>query len=757
MKKNKNKRKIQIPAAQFGLPVSLSNMQELQSSISRGIAPNNPSNLIVKSNPTKVGIGNISGITQAIPGAINTLTSPFQTSTATTGGEATMQSIAGIAEGAGSGAQLGMTIGGPVGGLVGGIAGAAAGLIGKKGKAAEMTSFTDFDEGTLGTGLRGALRNKKLRKRRAAIRLNAFQNREAVAGTERLANEFNEDNTEFDTDVFEYGGRVPSSLAYVDDGELIQTPDGAVSKVPEQGQPTDSNLINLPEGSKVLSNTLKVPGTKKTFAQLGEQMMAKNKSKYNDRFAQNSAKLNEINNRQIHNKLFMMQEALKDQKGIKSKSKEVKSFAYGGDDIPLYNAAGFMTDPRFAGEISMGVSAPAPRSKSKTSYVKGDVTAPWDNYGRVSEVNAGTLPEVTITAPKRTKFSSSQTISKKATPRVAKDDIPLYNAAGFMTDPRFAGEISMGVSAPAPRSKSKTSYVKGDVTAPWDNYGRVSEVNAGTLPEVTITAPKRTKFSSSQTISKKATPRVAKSVVAPEIMSDLNTIDEIVPEVSATPQDIRTRSIMPTIGTNPTTVNTPEVNSPNWVDAISDFATLAPIMYNLFTGNPESVQANYNPYASAIANTMGRRRYNINPLLRDIEQNRDVANYSASQQMTNTGHNMAFRLQNAIQANKAKAAARATESNVNNQYKGEYANAMNDLGKQWVNATNLASDLNAQNRASARNIRRAGLSQLSQFAQNKSLMRNQSKRDKAMLELYKPFLQAGFTSDAIKNWSKYLR
>ena len=661
MKKNKNKRKIQIPAAQFGLPVSLSNMQELQSSISRGIAPNNPSNLIVKSNPTKVGIGNISGITYAIPGAINTLTSPFQTSTATTGGEATMQSIAGIAEGAGSGAQLGMTIGGPVGGLVGGIAGAAVGLIGKKGKAAEMTSFTDFDEGTLGTGLRGAFRNKKLRRRRAAIRLNAFQNREAVAGTERLANEFNEDNTEFDTDVFEYGGKVPSSLAYVDDGELIQTPDGSVSKVPEQGQPTDSNLVNLPEGSRILSNTLKVPGTNKTFAELGDKVMTRKKSKGKDIYAQNANMLNEMNNKLMHDKLFAMQESIKAKKGIKNKTKELESFARGGDNTP-----------------------------------------------------AG------------------------------------YNAAGFMIDPRFAGEISMGVSAPTPRVRD-TWGIKGDVTAPWDNYGRVSEVNAGTLPEVTITAPKRTKFSSSQTISKKATPRVAKSVVAPEIMSDLNTIDEIVPEVSATPQDIRT------IGTNPTTDNTPEVNSPNWVDAISDFATLAPIMSNLFTGNPESVQANYNPYASAIANTMGRRRYNVNPLLRDIEQNRDVANYSASQQMTNTGHNMAFRLQNAIQANKAKAAARATESNVNNQYKGEYANAMNDLGKQWVNATNLASDLNAQNRASARNIRRAGLSQLSQFAQNKSLMRNQSKRDKAMLELYKPFLQAGFTSDAIKNWSKYLR
>lgn len=667
MKKNTKKRKIQIPAAQFGLPVSLSNMQELQSSMARGTAPNNPNNLMIKNNPANTNIGNISEIAQAIPGAINTLTSPFQTSTATTGGEAIMQSLTGIAEGAGSGAQLGMTIGGPVGGLVGGIAGAAVGLIGKKGKAAEMTSFTDFDEGTLGTGLRGAFRNKKLRKRRAAIRLNTFQNREAVAGTERLANEFNEDNTEFDTDVFEYGGRVPSSLAYVDDGELIQTPDGSVSKVPEQGQPTDSNLVNLPEGSRILSNTLKVPGTNKTFAELGDKVMTRKKSKGKDIYAQNANMLNEMNNKLMHDKLFAMQESIKAKKGIKNKTKELESFARGGDNTP-----------------------------------------------------AG------------------------------------YNAAGFMIDPRFAGEISMGVSAPTPRVRD-TWGIKGDVTAPWDNYDRVSEVNAGTLPEVTITAPKRTKFSSSQTISKKATPRVAKSVVAPEIMSDLNTIDEIVPEVSATPQDIRTRSIMPTIGTNPTTVNTPEVNSPNWVDAISDFATLAPIMSNLFTGNPESVQANYNPYASAIANTMGRRRYNINPLLRDIEQNRDVANYSASQQMTNTGHNMAFRLQNAIQANKAKAAARATESNVNNQYKGEYANAMNDLGKQWVNATNLASDLNAQNRASARNIRRAGLSQLSQFAQNKSLMRNQSKRDKAMLELYKPFLQAGFTSDAIKNWSKYLR
>lgn len=666
MKKNTKKRKIQIPAAQFGLPVSLSNMQELQSSIARGTAPNNPNNLMIKNNPANTNIGNISEIAQAIPGAINTLTSPFQTSTATTGGEATMQSLTGIAEGAGSGAQLGMTIGGPVGGLVGGIAGAAVGLIGKKGKAAEMTSFTDFDEGTLGTGLRGAFRNKKLRRRRAAIRLNAFQNREAVAGTERLANEFNEDNTEFDTDVFEYGGKVPSSLAYVDDGELIQTPDGAVSKVPEQGQPTDSNLVNLPEGSRILSNTLKVPGTNKTFAELGDKVMTRKKSKGKDIYAQNADMLNEMNNRSMHDKLFAMQESIKAKKGIKNKTKELESFARGGDNTPAgYNAAGFMIDPRFAGEISMGVSAPTPRVRD-TWGMKGDVTAPWDNYGRVSEIDAGNLPEVTINA------------TRKASPKV-----------------------------------TTTNYTS------------------------------------------RVIPKTAR-VTAPEIIPNLDTIDESF-DIDATPEDIRTRTI--TGATVQPVITAPQqepVRLEGLSSLVSGATSLAPIMSNLFTSSSEAVPANYNPYATAITNTMGRRRYNIDPLLRDIETNRNVANYAASQQRTNTGQDMAFRLQNAIATNKAIAAARAAESNANNQYKAEYANAMNNLGQQWVQATNLASELNARNRATARNIRRTGLGQLSQWAQNRELMSNQRSRDNAMLKLYDPFLQAGFTSADMSQFKKWL-
>lgn len=671
MKKNIKKKKIKVPAAQFGLPSSLSNMNELQSSILLGTAVNNPNNLIVTNNVTKGNklgniAGKIGGIAQAIPGAINTLASPFQQSTATTGGEAAMQSLQDIASGIGSGAQLGSAIGG--------VAGAIVGAIGKKGKKASMTSFIDYDEGTLNTGLRAAFRgNKKLRAERARIRTNAFQNREGVAGTERLLNEFNENNTEIDTNTFQYGGGVPTSLAYVDDGELIQTPDGSVSKVPEQGQPTDSNLVDLPEGSRVLSNTLKVPGTSKTFAELGDKIMTKRKSKGNDIYAQNADMLNEMNNKMLHDKLFAMQENLKAKKGIKNKNKSIETY---------YNG---------------GVS-----SRHNTINVQ-------DNRYNLGDTfkYKGTTYKVTGT--------------NKAEPVVARD----------------------------------TWGMKGDVTAPWDSYGKT--VDAGNLPEVTVTASKpRTTTPKVTTTTKRAT-RAASKSIAPEIVPDFTTIDEDY-RVEATPNDIATRTtskpIVAPVITKPT-------YNPDWLgmagDVFGGLASLAPIMSNLFTSDPEAVPVNYNPYAQAIANTMARRKYNIDPVLRDIDTNRAVGDYSLSQQMTNTGHNMAFRLQNAIAANKAKLQARSVESNENNRYKAEYANAMNDLGRQYVNATNLASDLNAQNRATTRNIRRAGISQLSSWAQNRTLMRNQSKRDKAMLELYKPFLEAGFTTDVMNNWNKFLR
>lgn len=644
----KKKRKIKVPAAIYGL----SNNAELQSSITRGIAPNDPSHL---GNGLGNVMGSIGSIAQAIPGAINTLSSPFQTSTATTGGEAAMQSITGIGEGLASGAQLGMSIGGPIGGVIGGAAGAVTGLIGKKGKEASMTSFTDYDEGILGTGLIGAFKNRKLRKRRAAVRLNAFQNREGVAATERLLNEFNEDNTEFNTDTFEYGGSIPSSLAYVDDGELIATPDGQVSKVPEQGQPTDSNLINLPEGSRILSNTLKVPGTNKTFAELGDKMMAKKKSKGKDIYAQNSDMLNNMNNQLLHDKLFTMQENLKAKRGIKSKSKSINAFDNGGLNPYKYDTTFTDYDNLYSPQYMNFVN----------SLKENDATS--SNW--LNRINSGEFGNIG-----GNKFSIAN-IKRLATDRKKG---PVHNAM----------------------LAASTAYAKENPVNP-------------------VTAPA-------------------------EQNAMLN--------VSATPQDIAYRKTPQDIRRERMSSLTDSLSG-----LTSGIASLAPIMSNLFTSDPGAVPANYNPYATAITNTMGRRRFNINPLLRDIEQNRNAANYSASQYKTNTGHDMAFRLQTAIAANKANAQARATENNANNQYRAEYANAMNDLGQQWVNATNLASDLNARNRDAARNIRRTGLGQLSQWAQNRELMSNQRSRDNAMLKLYDPFLQAGFTNADLTEFRKYLK
>lgn len=468
------------------------------------------------------------------PDILNTLTTPFQKSNATTGGQAAAQSASDIA----SGAATGFQVAGPIGAAVG----AGIGLIGRSGEEARMTSFTDYDEGSLGSGLIGAFGNRKLRRKRAAIKKNAYSNRAAVQGTNYLQSEAYDDMIGMNTDTMA-NGWTSSSLAYVDDGELIQTPDGSISKVPENNNPTDSNLVSLPEGSRVLSDKLKVPGRKETFAQLGEKMMAKKKSKYNDRFAENAAKLNEMNNNMIHDQLFAMQESVKQSKGIKPKTKQIQAAALGD-------------------EIKPGL---------------GD-----------------------------------------------RADI---------------------------RNKL---------------FGKVGS-------------------------------------------------------------------------------------------ALSGIASLTPIMSNLFTGRPETVDAVYNPYATSISNTMRRRRYDISPAIEDLNRNRATSNYNVGQINTSTGANLAYRLQSAVNTDRAIASLRSQESNVNNQYLGDYANTMNSLGQQWVNATNMANEANAQNRATARNIRRAGLSQLSQWTQNRELMRNQEARDNAMLAMYAPFLQSGYTADTIRQFNKWLR
>lgn len=590
-------------------------------------------------------IGN--NMLESAPDILNTLTTPFQKSNATTGGQAAAQSVSDIA----SGAATGFQVAGPIGAAVG----AGIGLIGRSGEEARMTSFTDYDEGSLGSGLIGAFGNRKLRRKRAAIKKNAYSNRAAVQGTNYLQSEVYDDMIGMNTDTMANGG-MSSSLAYVDDGELIQTPDGSISKVPENNKPTDSNLVSLPEGSRVLSDKLKVPGRKETFAQLGEKMMAKKKSKYNDRFAENAAKLNEMNNNMIHDQLFAMQESVKQSKGIKPKTKQIQAAAL-GDEIK----------PGLGDRIVDAIYNPNRKWGAGVQWGTGN------NQWYHVPVNPNNTQPTSTTA---TVSTSTPTRRRKAT-------------------------------------STNTGLIdEGKPELPFTWYGTVNPLK-----------PKH-----------------------PELLTATN--DEMAGLGDALTSQADKVTTLPK--SNAYSKPKPENNKFDWGSALSGMASLAPIMSNLFTGRPETVDAVYNPYATSITNTMRRRRYDINPAIEDLNRNRATSNYNASQINTNTGANLAYRLQSAVNTDRAIASLRSQESNVNNQYLGDYANTMNSLGQQWVNATNIANEANAQNRATTRNIRRAGLSQLSQWAQNRELMRNQKARDMEMWPLYQRFLQAGFTEDDLR-------
>lgn len=604
------------------------------------------------------------------PDILNTLTTPFQKSNATTGGQAAAQSVSDIA----SGAATGFQVAGPIGAAVG----AGMGLIGRSGEEARMTSFTDYDEGSLGSGLIGAFGNRKLRRKRAAIKKNAYSNRAAVQGTNYLQSEAYEDMIGMNTDTMANGG-TSSSLAYVDDGELIQTPDGSISKVPENNKPTDSNLVSLPEGSRVLSDKLKVPGRKETFAQLGEKMMAKKKSKYNDRFAENAAKLNEMNNNMIHDQLFAMQESVKQSKGIKSKTKQIQAAAL-GDTIGRTN------------------------SRHKTMSVQG--------------------------------ITYKVTDTNEAIPITAREG---YNGPASTGWPTQFNPVSVQSNTQRPMS-----------IVPPGSYG-VTSTSTTTPVSVSSTSVKRrrTTPSTSTGLIDEGKPELPFTWYdAPSVDPVYDTDYDTVESPSATPNDISYRE---------TRADRRNKLFDKVGNALSGIASLTPIMSNLFTGRPGTVDAVYNPYATSIANSMRRRRYDISPAIEDLNRNRATSNYNASQINTNTGANLAYRLQSAVNTDRAIASLRSQESNVNNQYLGDYANTMNSLGQQWVNATNMANEANAQNRATARNIRRADLSQLSQWAQNRELMSNQEARDNAMLAMFAPFLQSGYTADTIRQFNKWLR
>lgn len=688
-------------------------------------------------------------ISTIIDSSLKLATQNLGKSNATTGGDAAMESVQGVLSGAASGASLGTAIMPGIGTAIGAVGGAVIGSIGKKGSV-EQGGFYEDPTLNLGTGLVGAFSNKGLREEYRELQDTARSHRAALANTVSAQQKWNE---KYDPYVYTaaYGGQIPSSLAYVDDGETINTPNGNIVEVPEKHQPVDSNLVNLPEGSRILSNTLKVPGTKKTYAKAYKEMSSKKISKGKDIFAENSRKLNQMNDQMLHDHLFNLQELQK--QGKKEYKKGLEEFQWGGRSTgkvkweygnPYEIKEGYGTT--FMKQM--------PNIKNIPDLSDKDLSKGWE-YQQYT-------PEEYV--PSGIKYDKYTFFPKQKEQKRAK----YIGATNFPTE-FTAGNTTYSYDDNAKTYKAIVNK-KPNVT---NNTFTESELDKMQFNDSTPVNAATSVNTSAKTVSKPRTRKVEAPDMSSAIGTEIIGDDTIMPTAAPLALNSTSNFKMPNTLPGDTTYNISdadrkrlrrEIRMDKLKSTIGDIATsigdtlgkLSPVISNLMA-KPERFDTVYNPYAMQIADVMGKRRYDINPALEQIRQNQAITNYNMDQLSPTTGAGMAYRLQNAVNTNRAISDLYSQKNNIDNQYIGDYASTLNNLGQQYVQAKNLSTDLNARSRAAARNINRAGYSQFSNYLQNEELMRNLYNRDMATLSLYDPFLESVFKTSDYNNFKKYIK
>lgn len=572
---------------------------------------------------------------------------------------------AGVIGGIGSGAAMGASIGGPWGAVIGGAIGGITSSIGSGGSVNEQTG-----EYELPSGIAGLFGHSKSYIRNKAGRIkNGIQARQM---SEQVAADYYQNNGYNELSLSK-GGIVPSTMAYLDDGEMLRTPDGTIGSIPEEGKPTDSNLLNVPVGTQVLSDKIKVPGTNKTFAEMGKKLMKKSNKKANNIYAENSQMLNERNNQMAYQALLDQQEALKSKK-INKKKSDIPAYADGDGNIRPYGYNKNMSDFKYW-------------DPNKNNYTQDYLN--WVNSitdQDVKDIYSGRYGDM------------STYLSKN------KGTIPsVEQARSLMTDRKYGDWHKIGQAYVDSRSAQKngpkqipSSEVASRLGIPWNinaPIGNVDSANSRSSKYFTYTG------------------NPGKLPVGTPYTTDGED------------------SYMP--GNN------------NWLDLIDNIAALAGPIGNIFSGSPERVDTyTYDPI-------YGPTDYNIDPILREATLSDRIARYNMSNINPNTGANMAFGLQSAVNRNKAIANAYATKNNAENQMAFNNAQIANQWGQQYANARHLASIEQAQNDAATRNIRRKGFGDLSTRIQQISKDKRLTKRDSAMLEAMLPYLEYGMTSDQL--------
>ena len=727
---------------------------------------------------------------------------------------------AGVIGGIGSGAAMGASIGGPWGAVIGGAIGGITSGMGSGGSVNEQTG--EYQDPS---GIAGLFGHSKSYIRNKAGRIkNGIQARQM---SEQVAADYYQENGYNELSLSK-GGVVPSTMAYLDDGEMLRMPDGTIGSIPEEGKPTDSNLLNVPVGTQVLSDKLKVPGTNKTFAEMGKKLMKKSKKKVNNIYAENSQMLNERNNQATYQSLLEQQESLKNKKN--SKKQQIPSYENGTSGVygrkkvklkyiydPMLGGFGYI-DPNTGGFVEMNDirNDLLPDSMWIQNYndsedIEQPITLKQDTVSKsthnVNKRDFLKLPNKKIKKNTPTIFNDhayevagkkyqigdtfeykgkqykvtgnneAVPVSKNATDLKEINDgfnWNLYRDVFTQGEPRIIGPSGAGRYSTYQQNKTTNSipnandpYFIGNMymNGNWGDLTvgkRLSSINPefntpalgviGTNTSDSYSIPTITQDTAIPQTAVRSTPSTKRSTAQTSVQQPVQeqVTGPIQPfsndRPSLTELTSKPSKVLPKLN-----IGRPFVYNPSPDDAVSNgldmsslystVATLAPLFDR---ERAEKVDTyTYNP-------VYGPTNYNIDPILREATLSDRIARYNMANINPNTGANMAFGLQSAVNRNKTIANAYATKNNAENQMAFNNAQIANQWGQQYADARHIAATEYAQNKANARNINRRNFASALNNWGASLRDKKQTSMDMAALEMLQPMLNYG-TEDNVLN------
>lgn len=733
---------------------------------------------------------------------------------------------AGVIGGIGSGAAMGASIGGPWGAVIGGAIGGITSGMGSGGSVNEQTG--EYQDPS---GIAGLFGHSKSYIRNKAGRIkNGIQARQM---SEQVAADYYQENGYNELSLSK-GGVVPSAMAYLDDGEMLRMPDGTIGSIPEEGKPTDSNLLNVPVGTQVLSDKLKVPGTNKTFAEMGKKLMKKSKKKVNNIYAENSQMLNERNNQATYQSLLEQQESLKNKKN--SKKQQIPSYENGTSGVygrkkvklkyiydPMLGGFGYI-DPNTGGFVEMNDirNDLLPDSMWIQNYndsedIEQPITLKQDTVSKsthnVNKRDFLKLPNKKIKKNTPTIFNDhayevagkkyqigdtfeykgkqykvtgnneAVPVSKNATDLKEINDgfnWNLYRDVFTQGEPRIIGPSGAGRYSTYQQNKTTNSipnandpYFIGNMymNGNWGDLTvgkRLSSINPefntpalgviGTNTSDSYSIPTITQDTAIPQTAVRSTPSTKRSTVQTSVQQPVQeqVTGPIQPfsndRPSLTELTSKPSKVLPKLN-----IGRPFVYNPSPDDAVSNgldmsslystVATLAPLFDR---ERAEKVDTyTYNP-------VYGPTNYNIDPILREATLSDRIARYNMANINPNTGANMAFGLQSAVNRNKTIANAYATKNNAENQMAFNNAQIANQWGQQYADARHIAATEYAQNKANARNINRRNFASALNNWGASLRDKKQTSMDMAALEMLQPMLNYGTEDNVLNRVNKML-